>query len=121
MTPPRILRALRGAITVLHDEAMLICDATRQLLEELLRRNQLDPTDVVSAIFTVTADLRSEFPARAARDLGWHEVAMVCVTEMPVPGSIARCIRVLLHVELPVGEAPKHAYLLGAEELRPDL
>lgn len=118
---PRRLRGIRGATTVTRDEALLIRDATRELLATLVERNALTSDQIVSAFFTVTPDLRSEFPARAARDLGWDDVPMLCSVEMPVPGALAYCIRVLLHVELP-GEHPvRHAYLHGAEVLRPDL
>jgi chorismate mutase len=120
--PVRGIRALRGATTVDHDEAMLVCDATRELLVTLLEKNAATIDDVISAVFSVSADLRSEFPARAARDLGWDHVAMLCTVEMPVPGSLERCIRVLVHAELPVAQrAVKHVYLRGAEGLRPDL
>lgn len=126
VTPPggalRSMRAARGATTVERDEAMLLCDATRELLEALLARNNASADDVLSAVFTVSSDLRSEFPARAARDLGWDHVAMLCTTEMPVPGALERCIRVLLHLELPVAQRDvKHAYLRSASVLRPDL
>jgi chorismate mutase len=123
VTPPiRHLRAIRGATTVDRDEATLVCDATRELLETLLERNDASADDVISAIFSVSPDLRSEFPARAARDLGWDHVAMLCTTEMPVPGAIERCVRVLLHIELAVPQRDvKHAYLRNALVLRPDL
>ena len=116
------VRAARGATTVDRDEAQLVCEATRELLSELLARNGATADQVISAIFSVSPDLRSEFPARAARDLGWDHVAMLCTTEMPVPGAIERCVRVLLHVELPVAQRDvQHAYLRGAVGLRPDL
>jgi chorismate mutase len=116
----RRIRGVRGATTVERDEAILICGATRELLTELLARNQATPRDVVSAMFTATIDLRSEFPARAGRELGWEDVAMLCAVEMPVPGAMPRCIRVSLHMELPEEQVVQHAYLRGAEELRPD-
>lgn len=118
---PRV-RALRGAITVARDEPALVHEATRVLLTELLARNALTHHAVISAFFTATADLRSDFPARAARDLGWTEVPMLCSVEMSVPSSVTPCIRVLLHVELPGDHPPvQHAYLRGAAALRPDL
>lgn len=95
----RHLRALRGATTVARDEAALVRAATRDLLAALLARNALTADDVVSAVFTVTADLHSEFPARAARELGWADVPLLCAVEAPVPGGPPRCVRVLLHVE----------------------
>jgi chorismate mutase len=123
VTPPdRSLRAVRGATTVERDEATLVCEATRELLETLLERNTASADDIISAVFSVSPDLRSEFPARAARDLGWDHVAMLCTTEMPVPGAIERCIRVLLHIELTVPQRDvHHAYLRDAVVLRPDL
>jgi chorismate mutase len=118
----RGIRALRGAITIEHDEAMLVCEATRELLVTLLEKNDATVDDVISAVFSVSSDIRSEFPARAARDLGWDHVAMLCTVEMPVPGSLARCIRVLMHAELGVPQRDvRHVYLRGAEGLRPDL
>jgi chorismate mutase len=116
------MRALRGATTVERDEALLICEATGELLDEILTRNSATADDVMSVVFSVSSDLRSEFPARAARDLGWDHVAMLCTTEMPVPGSLERCIRVLVHAELAVPQrAVRHVYLRGASILRPDL
>jgi chorismate mutase len=88
---------------------------------EMLTRNSLALDSVASAFFTVTPDLVTEFPARAARELGWSDVAMLCSTEIPVPGAIDRVVRVLIHAEIPVNRSIKHVYLNGAEELRPDL
>ena len=115
------IRGLRGATRVQRDDSESIRSATRELLTELLRRNDLTYDSVVSAFFTVTPDLASEFPARAAREIGWNDVAMLCSTEIPVVGSIDRVVRVLLHVELPLNSSIRHVYLNGAEELRPDL
>jgi monofunctional chorismate mutase len=116
------MAALRGATTVRADETLLIHDATSELLAELLTRNDLTPDRVISAIFTMTADLRSEFPARAARDLGFHDVPMISAVEVNVPGSLARCIRVLLHVTGPVAPPRgRSVYLHGAAALRPDI
>jgi chorismate mutase len=121
-SPATRFRGVRGAITVERDEAQLICEATRELLTELLCHNHVTLAQIVSAIFTVTPDLQSEFPARAARDLGWHEVPMLCATEIAVPGALARCVRVLLHLELPEGHAAvQPVYLRGATALRPDV
>jgi chorismate mutase len=116
------LHALRGATTVERDDAASVLGATRELLVFLTRRNGLTTADVVSALFSVTADLRSAFPARAARELGWLDVPLLCMTEIPVEGSLARCIRILLHVESarPRGDL-RHVYLHGARVLRPDL
>jgi chorismate mutase len=122
MTDERRIHALRGATTVERDDSPSVLGATRELLELLTRRNDITSADVVSALFTVTADLRSEFPARAARELGWLDVPLLCMTEIPVEGSLGRCIRILLHVESrrPRG-ALRHIYLHGARVLRPDL
>src|SRR5690606_36921928 len=97
--------------------------ATRELLEELLRANQItDFDEIVSAIFTTTSDLTSTFPAEAARLLGMKQVPLLCAGEIPVPGSMPRCIRVLLHVntEKKQGEIV-HVYLREAKKLRPDV
>ncbi len=117
----RKLRGVRGATRVARDDAALVREATRELLSELLRRNNITSSDVVSAFFTVTPDLSSEFPARAARELGWDDVAMLCSVEIPVPGAMERVVRVLLHAELAGTSEPRHVYLQGAEGLRPDL
>lgn len=115
------IRGLRGATRAARDDSESIRAVTRELLTEMMRRNGLDRESLVSAFFTVTPDLVSEFPARAARELGWDDVAMLCSTEIPVPGSIDRVVRVLLHAELPENSSLRHVYLNGAEELRPDL
>lgn len=114
--------AVRGATTVERDEPALIAEAVHELLAAIERLNDLTPDLVVSGLFTMTADLRSEFPARAARQHGWHDVAMLSTVEIPVPGSLERCIRALIHVEF---RAPQsrvhHVYLRGARGLRADL
>jgi chorismate mutase len=117
----RRVHAIRGATTVDRDEALAIVSATRELLEAIVCGNSLGPDEVVSAIFSVTPDLTTEFPARAARELGWDDVALFCATEMQVPLAPARCIRVLLHVE---SASPRsgvtHVYLRDARQLRPE-
>jgi chorismate mutase len=119
---PGSIRAIRGATTVLADEPDVIAAGTRELLARMMMLNDLRAEDVVSVIFTVTADLRSEFPARAARDLGWVDVPLLCTVEIPVPNALARCIRVLMHVETTrPRDAMKHVYLREARTLRPDL
>jgi chorismate mutase len=116
------LRALRGAITVAADEPDLLNDATQELLRTLLERNSLGVSQVISAFFTCTSDLLSAYPAQAARDLGWTRVPMLCAAELPVRGALPRCIRVLVHVDVPdAASAPKHAYLRDAATLREDL
>ena len=115
------IRGIRGATIVARDDPALILSATQELLTALLRRNELSVSAIISAIFTVTPDLVSEFPARAARELGWTDVPMLCCTEIPVTGAITHAIRVLLHAEVPANVTVRHVYLNGAEELRPDL
>lgn len=117
------IRGIRGATTVTSDQPDLILQATRELLEEILAENEgMQPEDVASAIFTVTDDLVSTFPAQAARQMGWDLVPMLCGREIPVPGSLARVIRVLVHwnTELPQNRIT-HVYLRDAVKLRPDL
>ena len=122
MGSERHLRAIRGATTVEADEPAAIRAATAELLQQLVRQNGLAPSDVISAIFTLTPDLRSEFPAHAARELGWNDVPLLCTMEIPVPGALGHCIRVLLHVETARDRAEiRHVYLRGARVLRPDL
>ncbi len=116
------MRAIRGAVTADRDAPGAIYEATRELLTTIVQRNALTIDDVVSVIFTVTPDLRSAFPATAARQLGWHDVPLLCTTEIPVPGALERCIRVLVHAESSRARgAIEHVYLRGAESLRPDL
>lgn len=118
----RTVRALRGAITVAADTPAALHEATVALLRALVARNALAPDDVVSAFFTVTPDLTSAFPATAARALGWSDVPMLCAQEIPVAGALARCVRVLLHVETArARDRMAHVYLDGAAALRPDL
>jgi chorismate mutase len=117
------IRGIRGAITVAADEPDLVLQATRELLEEILAENAgMQPEDLASAIFTVTDDLTSTFPAQAARQMGWDMVPMLCAREIPVPSSLPRVIRVLVHwnSEIPQSEI-KHVYLREAVKLRPDL
>jgi chorismate mutase len=115
------VRGVRGATRVERDDPAQILGATREMLVELLHRNAASASQVVSAFFTVTPDLTSEFPARAARELGWTEAAMLCSVEIPVPGAMERVVRALVHLELPGDAEVRHVYLNGAEELRPDL
>jgi len=117
------VRGIRGATTVAEDEPTEILAATRELLEALLEANGLAEFDeVVSAIFTTTSDLNSTFPAEAARDLGMHQVPLLCAQEIPVPDSMPRCIRVLLHVNTTRSQQEMvHVYLREAQQLRPDV
>ena len=117
------IRGIRGATTVTADEPDLILQATRELLEEILAENGgMQPEDVASAIFTVTDDLVSTFPAQAARQMGWDLVPMLCGREIPVPNSLPRVIRVLVqwNTDLPQDRIT-HVYLRDAVKLRPDL
>jgi chorismate mutase len=115
-------RGIRGATTVEQNEREEILSATTELLQLLIRRNDLRAEDVASAIFTVTADLDAEFPALAARYLGWTEVALICTREIPVPNSLGKCIRILLHVNTTRTAAEmEHVYIRGAVDLRPTL
>ena len=121
MPHERHLGAIRGATTVDEDDASAIRAATAELLRRIVALNELAPADIISALFTVTPDLRSAFPAHAARELGWTDVALLCTMEIPVPGAIARCIRVLLHVETTKSRKQlRHVYLRGARALRPE-
>lgn len=114
--------AVRGATTVERDEPSLIAEAVQELLAEIERRNGIGQDVVVSAHFTMTADLRSEFPARAARLYGWPAVAMLSTVEIPVPGALPRCVRALVHIELAEPrDGVHHVFLRGAAGLRPDL
>jgi chorismate mutase len=118
----RKMRAVRGATTVERDDAALVVSATRELLAALVERNAIADDQVISAIFTVTPDITSEFPARAARDLGWVEVPLLCAMEIPTTRGLTHCIRVLLHIETELPRsALRHVYLRRAKELRPDL
>ena len=118
----RKMRAVRGATTVEKDDADLVVSATRELLATLAERNAFAPEQVISAIFTVTPDITSEFPARAARELGWVDVPLLCAMEIPTERGLAHCIRVLLHIETELPRsALRHVYLRDAVELRPDL
>jgi chorismate mutase len=114
-------RGIRGATTVERNEREEILAATTELLELLISRNELRAEDVASAIFSMTADLDAEFPALAARKLGWSDAALMCTREIPVPGSLPLCIRILLHVntEREASEI-QHVYIRGAVNLRPE-
>lgn len=115
-------RGIRGAITVERNHREDILAATTELLQALIQRNELQAEDIASAIFTVTDDLDAAFPAVAARTLGWTEIALMCTREIAVPGSLRKCIRVLLHVNTEHSATElNHVYLRGAASLRPDL
>ena len=115
------LHALRGAITVDANEREQILDATEELMRELLERNRLSAADVVDCIFTMTEDLNAEFPAVAARRMGFDRVPLLCVREIDVPGAMERVIRVLVQYHAPEGHEARHVYLREARALRADL
>jgi chorismate mutase len=117
------LRGIRGATTVQTDQESEILAATTELLTSILQANpSLQPEDLASVIFTLSDDLSAAYPAKAARQLGWVNVPLMCAREVPVPGGLPRCIRVLIHwnTELPQ-LAVRHVYLKEAASLRPDL
>jgi chorismate mutase len=115
------LFALRGATTVQRNESGEILDATETLMREIMQRNELHPDDVVSCLFTLTDDLDAQFPAVAARQLGFDKVPLMCAREIPVPGSLPRVIRVLMHYYAAEEHVAKHVYLGEARKLRMDL
>jgi chorismate mutase len=115
------LFALRGATSVESNTAEAILAGTEELMRELMARNELEPDAMVSCIFTVTEDLDAEFPAVAARRIGLSAVPLMCAREVPVPGSLARVIRVLVHYYAPEDHRPRHVYLGEARSLRADL
>jgi len=118
----RRTHAIRGATSVDEDDPKEIAEATRELLRQIVERNSLEMDEIVSVFFTVTHDLKSAFPALAAREMGWVGVPLLCASEIPVEGSMERCIRALIQVEL---RAPRpletHVYLRKAVALRPDV
>jgi chorismate mutase len=116
------VRAARGAIVVEEDTPPGVLGPTQRLLGELLRRNGIDHDDLISILFTATADLRAAFPAEAARKMGLGRVPLMCAQEIPVEGSMPRVVRVLMHFNTEAGlDEVAHVYLDGAESLRDDL
>jgi len=115
-------RGIRGATTAEKNTAEAILIATRELLELIVEANHLKVEDVASAIFTTTPDLTAAFPAQAARELGWRDMALLDAQEIPVPGSLERCIRVLIHWNTDrQQDEVVHVYIKGAKALRPDI
>lgn len=114
------VRGIRGATTVAANERAQILAATRELLEQIVRLNGLAPADVASVWFTTTPDLDAEFPAFAARAVGWHDVPLICGREIPVAGALGGCVRVLVHwnTDRTQGQV-RHVFLHGARALRP--
>lgn len=116
------MQAIRGATTVNRNSAEEILEATQELLVEITKRNELLTENLISVIFTMTNDLDAAFPARAARNIGWTQVPLLCCSEIPVPGSLPRCIRVLIHCLSGTDSVPaRHVYLRDAVGLRSDL
>jgi chorismate mutase len=116
------VRAVRGAIQIEANDRDEILSGTSELVTEVLHRNQIDPADLISVVFTATQDLTAEFPAYAARLMGLTDVPLLCTTEIPVPGSMPRVLRMMAHVETELSRADiRHVYLRGAAALRTDL
>jgi chorismate mutase len=117
-----VCRGIKGATTVERNTRDEILAATTELLGLMVEHNGIDPDDVASALFTTTTDLNAEFPAVAARRMGWTEVPLSCMHELDVPGSLPMCLRILLHVN--TEKRPQeivHVYIHGARVLRPDI
>ena len=118
---PNYCRGIRGATTIESNTREAILEGTRALLIQIIEANDVRPEDVGSAIFTTTPDLNAEFPALAARELGWHEVALICGHEMSVPGALGQCIRILIHWNTSKAQNEiVHMYTRGARNLRPE-
>ena len=116
-----LTRGIRGATTVTANTRESILEASKELLTAMLEANGLGVESVASAFFTTTPDLNAEFPALAAREMGWSDVALLCGHEMNVPGSLPHCLRILLHVNTDKAASDiHHVYLRGARVLRPD-
>lgn len=116
------LRGIRGAITVGKNSKGEIVSQTKALLKKLVSENKISTEDIASAIFSVTKDLNAEFPAVAARSIGWLYTPLLCTSEINVPGSVAKCVRVLLLVNTKKKQKDiKNIYLGGARNLRPDI
>jgi chorismate mutase len=116
------VRAVRGAIQVDADEPELIYQGVREMLADLLTRNELGQEDVISIFFTATTDLTSCFPAAGAREIGFSDVPLLCASEIAVPGAMPRTLRLLAHVETPLPRSEiRHAFLGAAAALRDDL
>jgi chorismate mutase len=116
------VRAIRGAIQVEADDRDAILEGTAELVTAVMTRNDLTPDDVISVLFTVTPDLTAEFPALAARKLGFHAVPLMCATEIPVTRAMPRVVRLMAHVDTDRSRAEiQHVYLRGAAALRLDI
>ncbi len=122
MAPAPTVRGLRGATTVDEDTVVQVTERSQELMRALMDRNELDEDDIISIVFTATPDVMSTFPATAIRAIGFGAVPLLCAAEIAVPGSMPRCIRVLLHVHTTRSRNEMHhVYLHGAQGLRDDL
>ena len=116
-----VCRGVRGATTTSDNTAESILEATRDLLARIVEANTIQQEDIASVFFTTTVDLNAEYPALAARQLGWHDVALMCGHEMAIPGALKRCIRVLIHWNTTRrNNEIQHVYIRDAVNLRPD-
>jgi len=115
------VRGLRGAITVEENTKQEILAATKQLLSSMLQENEVQIEEIASVIFSVTKDLNAEFPAAAAREMGWNNLPLLCTYEIDIPGSLPKCIRILIHLNTEKSQSQiKHIYLKEATTLRRD-
>ncbi len=116
-----MIRGIRGAITVKNNSKEEILEATKKLLKEMVSQNKIEVADIASAIFSVTSDLNTSFPAEAARLIGWKNTPLLCTCEIPVSGSLSKCIRILIHFNTEKKQSDiKAVYLDGAKILRED-
>lgn len=115
------LFALRGAISVEHNDRDSILESTKELLGELIAKNELEAENMVSCLLTSTQDLNAEFPAVAAREIGLEQVPLLCMQEIAVPGSLSMCIRAMIHYYAAEDHSPQHVYMREAKGLRSDL
>jgi len=116
------VRAIRGATTVEKNSVEDIMHETKKLLMEIVQANNINKDDIISVIFSATKDINAAFPATAAREMGWTDIPLMCTNEMDVPGSLEKCIRVMMHINTDKSNSQlKHIYLKEARKLRPDL
>ena len=116
------VRAVRGATTIDNNTANEIIKETKNLLYRIVEENNIKKDDIISIIFSTTRDINATFPAVAAREMGWTDIALMCTNEMEVPGSLKMCIRVLMHINTNVSnDKIRYVYLNGAKILRPEL
>lgn len=116
------VRAIRGATTVEKNSVEDIMHETKKLLMEIVQANNINKDDIISVIFSATKDINAAFPATAAREMGWTDIPLMCTNEMDVPGSLEKCIRVMMHINTDkLNSQLKHIYLKEARKLRPDL